>query len=644
MASRILTAWHRVADRIGCVPIRVIIAVGVSLLMFCFGGVVTYGVRAKVAEIMWEEHRKTAISTARAVEEHMSMYFVRESASELRERFRRWADANQDVAYVLVADASPTVLVDKLRGGFPSELWTANTVAKGERFHVALVGTADGPVWDVAIPISDKKGSAVRVGISRSHTQGVIDGITYFLLGLTGSAAVLGALAAFLLASWIVKPILQLASATTAFGAGEVQRRVPVRGSDEVARLAASFNAMADSLERSQRAIEEANRQLVRNNTGLSAFNAVARAASRPPDLDDILNHSLEEVRMALNVKVGWILLKDNDGRLKLAAAKGFAEASPPDEVEIIPEKCACRQTLSGGQTRVVDGSPVCLRGGLELLQREGLDCHASVPLKAKTKVLGIMNLAYPADRQFGEDDIELLNSIGHQIGMAVENARLYEDVRRKEVGLINAYEEERTRVARELHDEAGQSLTALLLQLGSFEELLPPDADQARRRLGELQAHTAGIVQELRQLMMDLRPTLLDHLGLIPAVRSLAESQLQRAGVQIGIKVQGERRRLAPATEIALFRILQEAITNIAKHAKARLGTVELSFNDDSVAACIVDDGRGFDPVASRAAWRTFGLIGMEERVSLLGGTLRIESQANQGTRISLEIPTPPA
>ena len=169
-------------------------------------------------------------------------------------------------------------------------------------------------------------------------------------------------------------------------------------------------------------------------------------------------------------------------------------------------------------------------------------------------------------------------------------------------------------------------------------------DASQARRRLGELQTHTAGIVQELRQLMMDLRPTLLDHLGLIPAVRSLAESQVKRAGVQIDIKVHGERRRLAPATEIALFRILQEAITNIAKHAKAKHGTVEISFNDASVAACIVDDGRGFDPVMSRATWRTFGLIGMEERVSLLGGTLRIESQENKGTRIALEIPTPPA
>jgi signal transduction histidine kinase len=360
--------------------------------------------------------------------------------------------------------------------------------------------------------------------------------------------------------------------------------------------------------------------------------------------LEDILNSALDEVRAVLHVQVGWILLKGDGGRLKLAAARGFSKASGPDEIETVPEQCACWRTVEAGQSRVVDGSPLCLRGGLEVLQREGLDCHASVPLKAKEQVLGIMNLAYPADRQFGEDDLQLLNSVGQQIGMAVENARLYEDLRRKEAQLISAHEDERARVARELHDEAGQNLTALLLHLESLAEMLPPGADQAKRRLGELEAFTASIVQEMRRLMMDLRPTLLDDLGLIPAVRSFAESQLTRSGTRISVEVKGERRRLAPALEIALFRILQEAITNIAKHAQAAGGTVELCFQQSSVAACITDDGRGFDPVATRSTWQTFGLLGIEERVALLGGTLRIDSHENRGTRIALEIPTPPA
>ena len=157
-----------------------------------------------------------------------------------------------------------------------------------------------------------------------------------------------------------------------------------------------------------------------------------------------------------LNVKVGWILLKGDGGRLELAAAKGFSEASPPEVIENIPETCACRQTLAGGQARFVDGSPVCLRGGLEVLQREGPDRHVSVPLKAKEKVLGIMNLAYPADRHFAEDDIQVLNSIGQQIGMAIENAQLYVERADFQEHLLTTAEAIRRGIAQDLHDDVG--------------------------------------------------------------------------------------------------------------------------------------------------------------------------------------------
>ena len=143
---------------------------------------------------------------------------------------------------------------------------------------------------------------------------------------------------------------------------------------------------------------------------------------------------------------------------------------------------------------------------------------------------------------------------------------------------------------------------------------------------------------------MMDLRPTLLDDLGLIPAVRSFAEGHLSAAGVRVHFEVQGPARRLAPALEIALFRIFQEALTNIKKHAKAANCTIALVFKESSVSASITDDGRGFDTTASRGIWQAFGLVGIEERVALLEGTLQIQSQEQQGTQITLEIPTPPA
>ena len=225
-------------------------------------------------------------------------------------------------------------------------------------------------------------------------------------------------------------------------------------------------------------------------------MNSVAQAVSQSLDLEEVLNGALEEVRVVLNVKVGWILLKGDGGRLELAAAKGFSEASPPEVIENIPETCACRQTLAGGQARFVDGSPVCLRGGLEALQREGLDRHVSVPLKAKEKVLGIMNLAYPADRHFAEDDIQVLNSIGQQIGMAIENAQLYVERADFQEHLLTTAEEIRRGIAQDLHDDVGQELTGLGLKAETLAEMLAP----AETPAGKLAADVAAAVDRTRE------------------------------------------------------------------------------------------------------------------------------------------------
>jgi signal transduction histidine kinase len=229
------------------------------------------------------------------------------------------------------------------------------------------------------------------------------------------------------------------------------------------------------------------------------------------------------------------------------------------------------------------------------------------------------------------------------------ELAKANEDLRGKEVAgqhllekLISAHEEERARIARELHDDAGQSLAALVLRLGSLEATLPADAEDAKRQVIELQGFASSIVEEVRRLMRDLRPSLLDDLGLIAAISSFAERQLTPADVQFTIDVQGKKRKLAQPLETVLFRIFQEAINNIAKHAQANNGRIELRFKDRSVEARITDDGRGFDPVSSHTTWQTFGLLGIEERVAILGGTLRIESQEGQGTQIRFEVPAP--
>lgn len=470
------------------------------------------------------------------------------------------------------------------------------------------------------------------------------------LLAVTAMVVAVVTVAGRRLTYAVFKPLEELACAADALPSGHGQPPAPAVGLDEVGRLSASLAAMRQTVARSTGEIEEVNQQLRRRNEDLSVLNAMATAVSRSLELEDILHGALDNVLQLMQLKAGWVFLLDpTTGRLMLAASAGFSE--PPESYDLASasEHCTCRQAMDTGRAHIVDDIPGCLYRSRDTLEREGPLFHASVPLKSKERSWGVLGVAFPPVRCLAGDELQLLTSIGHQIGVAIENARLYEELRSKELAsqrlldkLFGAYEEERARIARELHDGPGQSLTALLMQLGNLDELLPEDAIAAKQHVGEVETLTSGIVEEIRRLMKDLRPVLLDELGLIPAIRSYAETHLAPSDVEVCVQVDGVRRPLPPAVEIALFRVVQEALTNVAKHAAATRVMVRLCFGDDAVAVTIRDDGRGFDPVQSRRNWNAFGLLGLEERIALLGGSLRIESQPGRGTELALQIPTP--
>ncbi len=223
----------------------------------------------------------------------------------------------------------------------------------------------------------------------------------------------------------------------------------------------------------------------------------------------------------------------------------------------------------------------------------------------------------------------------------AIDELQRREDLRRQMLRhTVAAQEEERRRIARELHDEIGQTLTALSLGLENLARAANGQPTLAES-IKDLRQMTTGAVAGLHHLVADLRPSQLDHLGLAAALRSLAQQYRQRFGLKVDLTVVGERRRLPPAIELAIFRIAQEALTNVVRHAGVDEAQVRLEFREAEVGLCVHDEGVGFvptdRPLDGQEGW---GLLGMTERATQLDGTLTIAAAPGEGTRVCVWFP----
>lgn len=207
---------------------------------------------------------------------------------------------------------------------------------------------------------------------------------------------------------------------------------------------------------------------------------------------------------------------------------------------------------------------------------------------------------------------------------------------------IVAAQEAERQRIARELHDETGQALTATGLGLRGVAATFHEHPNRAASNLNQLEKMVSRALTELQRLIADLRPSHLDDLGLPATLRWWAEEVEGRGSLTVNVKVYGEERELTPAVKLALFRVTQEALTNTIKHGQATCADVSLTFGEQYVTVVVVDNGRGFDlgQVMSDRVHQSWGLLGMQERASLLGGQVQVESRPGLGTTVTITIP----
>jgi signal transduction histidine kinase len=267
------------------------------------------------------------------------------------------------------------------------------------------------------------------------------------------------------------------------------------------------------------------------------------------------------------------------------------------------------------------------------------------VPLFARGEIAGLFTLTRRQPRAFDEQDVRVAEALASQASVAVDNAVLYQQMEASKARLrwlsrrlVEAQERERRHVARELHDEAGQALASLRFGLRLLEREVAAGGDVAAR-VAELLRTTDAVIDGLHRLAADLRPASLDHLGLDAALRQHARATAATHGLHVRFKARGfTGERLPPVVETALFRVVQEAVTNVVRHAQARRVDVLLEHRGDRVLAMVEDDGIGFEPDRAQSG-EHFGLLGLRERAEALDGSLTVESAPGAGTTVVVEV-----
>jgi signal transduction histidine kinase len=387
---------------------------------------------------------------------------------------------------------------------------------------------------------------------------------------------------------------------------------------------------------------------------GLMASSRVSAAISGLHELDAILRIGLDNVLSLMNGTVGGIMLLDEPSQTLVYRVYHGLSDKYAEEVHLkLGEGIAGKVAQTGRAVLLEDISSEPNAAWIDLVRLEGLKAFISVPLRAKDDVLGVMNVASHTPHRFTKEDMHLLHSIGDQLGTAIEQARLNERLRKARERLrklarqnLVAEEEERRRIARELHDDTSQSLSGIALQLEALMEMSAKSGNQDAKfvdGLKKVQSLTVQVHKEVSRLISNLHPAVLDTLGLVAAVRQHANSRLQPLNINVTVEVKGTEKRFPPDVEAALFRVVQGSIGNIAEHSKAKNASIVLTYQPEEFSLSISDDGQGFDVskiTDVEESGRGRGLFSMRERIGFLGGTSGIESKIGVGTKLWAKIP----
>jgi signal transduction histidine kinase len=384
-----------------------------------------------------------------------------------------------------------------------------------------------------------------------------------------------------------------------------------------------------------QAAVAIENARLYESSTNwlrqLESLNEIGNALASELELEPLLQLVARRLRELVGARLVLIALPDGHA-LRIAAVDG-ERAFGIAGMELAFGGSKAGRVLERGRSERIDSVLDDPEIDHQATRRLGVHSALYVPLIARGRTIGVV-IAHDKEQPspaFSEDDLRLAESLADRAAIAVDlSERVSRDAVRR---VVEAQELERARLARELHDETGQALTSILLGLKPLERSAEAEAVAAVREL------VVSTLQNVRRLAVELRPSALDDFGLVPAVERLTETFREQSGLRVDLAAHLGDERLSPEAETTLYRVVQEGLTNIVKHAGASRVSILLRRKGDTVVAVVEDDGKGFDAEATRED--ALGLAGMRERVLLAGGRLQIESAPGRGTTLAAEVPS---
>jgi len=460
----------------------------------------------------------------------------------------------------------------------------------------------------------------------------VIVGMVVFVSGVS-----------FLLSETITRPVMAVTKGSEHIAKGELDYRIDVNTGDEMQVLAEQFNNMGQALRESysnleQKVIERTEKERQRAEQ-LRTINEVSRKISSIVNLDELLAYVGNLLRQTFHFyNVNIFLFEPDSGKLMLktlhfSGQKNVIPVGVPLEMD--ENSIVGRAAKSGEYVLIKDleVEPGVKKSDDENATRSEL----AVPVKMGGRVLGVLDIESIEVDGFDENDIFTAQTLADQLAVAIDNARLYQETKHM------AVTEERNRMAREIHDTLAQGFTGIILQLEATEQALGDDINpDAQKHLNQARSLARRSLQEARRSVWNLSPQALEQRRLDEAIRHEVERFKQDHGVNAIFELFGEKRDLPPEAGTALFRICQEALTNIAKHAQASEVEVTLSFEDSQVELAIKDNGVGFeiDQDGKPVKGGGFGLISMRERALGQKGKFEVVSEKGEGTIIRVAIP----